>query len=292
MAGQTQSEIRALLASVGLSPRHRYGQNFLIDLNLMRKVVEASGLQPADTVLEVGCGTGSLTEMLLAAGAYVVGVEIDHGLQGLLCSRLGENARFSLVAGDVLAGKHQINPDVLAELGRHAPAAPGQYKLVANLPYQVATPLLMELLYVQPRFGRLTCTIQKEVGERLSAAPDTEAYGPISVIAATLADVRLVATFPPTAFWPRPKVESVLVDIKPSSDPPIAAREIPAFVEFVRGSFLHRRKTIKNVLQTLIGRTAASAVLAGADINPQTRPEALGPPAWRNLFERFRAASP
>ena len=292
MAGQTQSEIRALLASVGLSPRHRYGQNFLIDLNLMRKVVEASGLQPADTVLEVGCGTGSLTEMLLAAGAYVVGVEIDHGLQDLLRSRLGENARFSLVAGDVLAGKHQINPDVLAELGRHAPAAPGQYKLVANLPYQVATPLLMELLYVQPRFGRLTCTIQKEVGERLSAAPDTEAYGPISVIAATLADVRLVATFPPTAFWPRPKVESVLVDIKPSSDPPIAAPEIPAFVEFVRGSFLHRRKTIKNVLQTLIGRTAASAVLAGADINPQTRPEALGPPAWRNLFERFRAASP
>jgi len=292
MAGQTQSEIRALLASVGLSPRHRYGQNFLIDLNLMRKVVEASGLQPADTVLEVGCGTGSLTEMLLAAGAYVVGVEIDHGLQDLLRSRLGENARFSLVAGDVLAGKHQINPDVLAELGRHAPAAPGQYKLVANLPYQVATPLLMELLYVQPRFGRLTCTIQKEVGERLSAAPDTEAYGPISVIAATLADVRLVATFPPTAFWPRPKVESVLVDIKPSSDPPIAAPEIPAFVEFVRGSFLHRRKTIKNVLQTLIGRIAASAVLAGADINPQTRPEALGPPAWRNLFERFRAASP
>ena len=281
-----------MLASVGLSPRHRYGQNFLIDLNLMRKVVEASGLQPADTVLEVGCGTGSLTEMLLAAGAYVVGVEIDHGLQDLLRSRLGENARFSLVAGDVLAGKHQINPDVLAELGRHAPAAPGQYKLVANLPYQVATPLLMELLYVQPRFGRLTCTIQKEVGERLSAAPDTEAYGPISVIAATLADVRLVATFPPTAFWPRPKVESVLVDIKPSSDPPIAAPEIPAFVEFVRGSFLHRRKTIKNVLQTLIGRIAASAVLAGADINPQTRPEALGPPAWRNLFERFRAASP
>jgi len=292
MAGQTQSEIRALLASVGLSPRHRYGQNFLIDLNLMRKVVEAADLQPADTVLEVGCGTGSLTEMLLAAGAYVVGVEIDHGLQDLLRSRLGENARFSLVAGDVLAGKHQINPDVLAELGRHAPAAPGQYKLVANLPYQVATPLLMELLYVQPRFGRLTCTIQKEVGERLSAAPDTEAYGPISVIAATLADVRLVATFPPTAFWPRPKVESVLVDIKPSSDPPIAAPEIPAFVEFVRGSFLHRRKTIKNVLQTLIGRIAASAVLAGADINPQTRPEALGPPAWRNLFERFRAASP
>lgn len=292
MAGQTQSEIRALLASVGLSPRHRYGQNFLIDLNLMRKVVEAADLRPADTVLEVGCGTGSLTEMLLAAGAYVVGVEIDRGLQDLLRSRLGENPRFSLVAGDVLAGKHRINPGVLAELGRRIPAAPGQYKLVANLPYQVATPLLMELLYIQPRFGRLTCTIQKEVGERLIAAPDTEAYGPISVIAATLADVRLVATFPPTAFWPRPKVESVLVDVKPLSDPPIVAPDIPAFVELVRGSFLHRRKTIKNVLQALIGRAAADAVLSGAGVNPQTRPEALGPPVWRNLFERFRAASP
>jgi 16S rRNA (adenine1518-N6/adenine1519-N6)-dimethyltransferase len=292
MVGQTQSEIRALLASAGLSPRHRYGQNFLVDLNLMRKVVAAAELQVADTVLEVGCGTGSLTEMLLEAGPHVVGVEIDHGLQSLLHQRLGENPRFSLVSGDALAGKHEINPDIIAALRSHPPAVPGQYKLVANLPYQIATPLLMELLHVQPRFSLLTCTIQKEVGQRLTAAPDTDAYGPISVIAATLADVRVVATFPPTAFWPRPKVESVLVTIQPLQNPRIAPQNISAFVNFVRNSFLHRRKMIRKTLQDLVGRDEAVEALERAGLNPQARPEALGPPAWRALFQHCRTASP
>jgi 16S rRNA (adenine1518-N6/adenine1519-N6)-dimethyltransferase len=289
MAGQTQSEIRALLASAGLAPRHRYGQNFLIDLNLMRKVVAAAELQAADTVLEVGCGTGSLTELLLEAGPHVVGVEIDHGLQNVLHQRLGENPRFSLVAGDALARKHEINPDVLAELRRRPPAATGQYKLVANLPYQIATPLLMELLYVQPRFGRLTCTIQKEVGERLNAAPDSDAYGPISVIAATLTDVELAATFPPTAFWPRPKVESVLLVVKPLADPPIAAPDITEFVNLVRGVFFHRRKMIRKTLQDLLGEKEAAAALESAGTNPQTRPEALSPADWLRLFQHCRA---
>jgi 16S rRNA (adenine1518-N6/adenine1519-N6)-dimethyltransferase len=292
MAGQTQSEIRALLASAGLAPRHRYGQNFLVDLNLMRKVVAAAELRPADTVLEIGCGTGSLTELLLEAGTHVVGVEIDYGLQNVLRQRLGENPRFSLVPGDALARKHEINAEVLAELRRHPPAAPGQYKLVANLPYQIATPLLMELLYVQPRFGRLTCTIQKEVGERLNAAPDSDAYGPISVIADTLAEVKLAATFPPTAFWPRPKVESVLMVVKPLDDPPIAPQDIPAFVDLVRGSFLHRRKMIRKTLQDLIGHEKAVAALERAVLNSQIRPEALAPPDWLRLFCCLRALSP
>jgi 16S rRNA (adenine1518-N6/adenine1519-N6)-dimethyltransferase len=290
MPGQTQSEIRALLTSAGLSPRHRYGQNFLIDLNLMRKVIAAAQLQRADTVLEVGCGTGSLTEMLLEAGPKVLGVEIDHGLQSILRQRLGANPRFSLISGDALAGKHEINPDVLAELHRHPPTPPGQYKLVANLPYQIATPLLMELLYVQPRFGRLTCTIQKEVGQRLTATPDTDAYGPISVIVATLAKVRLVATFPPTAFWPRPQVESVLVVIRPSDNPPIAPQDTAAFVNFVRNSFQHRRKMIRKTLQNLIGMEQAAAALEHASLNPQTRPEQLGPAAWQALFRHSRPA--
>ncbi len=292
MAGQTQSEIRALLAAAGLAPRHRYGQNFLIDLNLMRKVVAAADLQPADTVLEVGCGTGSLTELLLEAGVYVVGVEVDRGLQAILRDRLGGNPRFTLVAGDALAGKHDLNPELLAQLRQHPPGLAGNYKLVANLPYQIATPLLMELLYVQPRFGRLTCTIQKEVGQRLTAAPETDAYGPVSVIADTLAQTHLAATLPPTAFWPRPQVESVLLVIQPLPDPQLPAPDIPAFVAFVRTGFLHRRKMLRKMLLEQLGPHALAA-LQHAGVNPESRPEALEPRQWRDLFvAACRAAHP
>ncbi len=228
MPGQTLSEIRALLAAAGLSPQHRFGQNFLIDLNLMRKLVAAAELSPGDVVLEVGPGTGSLTELLLDAGVRVVAVEIDRGFQAILRERLGTNQRFTLVQGDALAGKHRVNPLVLhaleqarsphrpeADAPRLPPGAGGAYKLVANLPYQIATPLLMDLLLATPAFERLTCTIQKEVAERLVAAPRTEAYGTASVMVQLMADVTAHAILPPTVFWPRPQVESAMVTIRP-----------------------------------------------------------------------------
>ena len=140
MAGQILSEIRAVLAGAGLAPQHRFGQNFLIDLNLMRKLVDAADLSPADTVLEVGPGTGSLTEILLDRGVRVVAVEIDHGFQAILRERLGTHPRFTLIQADALATKHCVNPLVLKILSEQPPDAGGAYKLVANLPYQIATP--------------------------------------------------------------------------------------------------------------------------------------------------------
>ena len=224
MPGQTLRQVRELLAGADLAPQHRYGQNFLIDLNLMRKLVGAAELSPGDVVLEVGPGTGSLTELLLDSGARVVAVEIDRGLQGILRARLGAHPRFTLVQGDALAAKSRVNPLLLRLLAERAPAAapgpaPGAYKLVANLPYQIATPLLIDLLLVQPRFERLVGTIQKEVGERLVAEPRTPAYGPVSIILQTLADIRPLAILPPAAFWPRPEVESVMVLIRPRPPP-------------------------------------------------------------------------
>ena len=215
MPGQTLTEIRSLLAGAGLAPRQRYGQNFLNDLNLMRKLVAAAEIGPEDVILEVGAGTGSLTETLLKRGAHVVAVEIDRGLQALLRDRLGKHPRFTLVQADVLAGKHQINPLVLNILNEQQPGTGGGRKLVANLPYQIATPLLMELLCTSPPFERLACTVQKEVAERLAAQPRTAAYGPVSVISQTLAATELIAILPPSAFWPRPKVESIMLTVRP-----------------------------------------------------------------------------
>ncbi|MEW6250879.1 MAG: rRNA adenine dimethyltransferase family protein, partial [Planctomycetota bacterium] len=309
---------------------------FLIDLNLMRKLVAAAELEPADVVLEVGAGTGSLTELLLETGARVVAVEIDRGLQKILRERLGGHARFTLVQGDALAAKSQVNPLILKLLAERPPGAhvaeaaesgaggdggrggdsgqgdevaaaggtgeteegggrAGHYKLVANLPYQIATPLIVDLLLVEPRFERLVCTIQKEVGERLVAEPRTGEYGPVSIVLQTLAEIRPLAILPATAFWPRPQVESVMVLIRPrpaeavrAGDPDdVGVEDVPGFVAFVREAFQQRRKVLRRLLRDW-PPAQALAVFQRANVNPEARPEELSPGAWRALYAAFR----
>ncbi len=287
MSGQTKSEIRSLLAAAGLSPRKRYGQSFLIDLNLMRKLVAAADVRPDDVILEVGPGTGSLTEVLLKRGARVIAVEIDHGLQALLRDRLGKHPRFTLVQADVLAGKHELNPLVVNVLNEQPPRLGGAYKLVANLPYQVATPLLMELLYTAPPFERLTCTIQKEVGERLAAEPRTGAYGTVSVISQTLAAIDLIAIMPASAFWPSPKVESIMLTLRPRPADQIDVDDVPDFVRFVRQGFSRRRKMLRRIVRDweLLDVLAA---FQRAGVSPDARPEELTPQAWRAFHRAVR----
>jgi 16S rRNA (adenine1518-N6/adenine1519-N6)-dimethyltransferase len=291
MPGQTQSEIRALLAAAGLAPRHRLGQHFLVDLNLMRKLVEAAELQRADVVLEIGAGTGSLTEMLLERGVRVIAVEIDRGLQGILRRRLGDHPRCTLIQADALAGKHQVNPLVLKALSQREPDTGGARKLVANLPYQIATPLLAELLIGGPHLERLTCTIQKEVGERLAAEPRTEAYGPLSVIAETMAAVELVAILPPTAFWPRPQVESLMVNIRPWPAERIEVEDPGDFARLVHRGFLHRRKMLRRVIREW-ELLDALAVFSAAGVSPEARPEELSPEQWRAFHRAVRQLAP
>jgi 16S rRNA (adenine1518-N6/adenine1519-N6)-dimethyltransferase len=291
MPGQTKSEIRALLAGAGLAPRQRYGQNFLVDLNLMHKLVAAADVRPADVILEVGAGTGSLTEILLDAGARVVAVEIDHGLQALLRERLGDHPGVTLVQADVLAGKHQINPLVVNVLNEQSPRPGGARKLVANLPYQVATPLLMELLYARPRFERLTCTIQKEVGERLVAEARTSAYGPVSVICQTLAELEVLAILPAAAFWPRPKVQSIMLTLRPRAPGELELPDVPGFVRFVRQGFAQRRKMLRRVVRDW-DLLDALAVFHKAGVNPDSRPEELTPRSWRAFHRAVRSEAP
>lgn len=287
MPGQTQSEIRQLLATAGLAPQHRFGQNFLIDLNLMRKLVAAGDVNPADTILEVGPGTGSLTEFLLDAGARVVAVEIDHGLQAVLRQRLGGHPRFTLIQGDALAGKHRVNQLVRNVLEQQPPEAGGAYKLIANLPYQIATPLLVDLLLVTPRFEQLTCTIQREVGERLAAEPRTDAYGPVTVVVQTVAHVTPHAIIPPSAFWPRPQVESVMLTIRPRPPEQVQVADVQGFAALVQRGFQQRRKMLRRLLRDL-DELMLLAAFRHAGINPDSRPEELSPPDWQRLFAAVR----
>ena len=240
---QTLSQIKELLAARGLSPRKSLGQNFLIDQNLIRKLVDAAGVRgggPGDLVLEVGPGTGALTDELLARGCAVVACELDHGLADLLRDRHESNPRFTLVEGDCLASKRALAPELLRSLAGRA------FTLVANLPYNAASPLMLALLIDHPECRGLFVTVQREVADRLGAAPGTDEYGPLGVVAGALADVRRIAVLPPECFWPRPDVTSAMVAVV-RSDPPLTD-DPRRLAEFCTRVFSQRRKQIGSVL--------------------------------------------
>lgn len=268
---QTLAEIRDLLASRGLSPLKRFGQNFLIDQNLVAKLVDESGVSAGDLVLEVGPGTGTLTEELLGRGCEVIACELDRGLAALLRERLGGHDRFTLVEGDCLAGKRRVSAELVGAIGDRP------FALVANLPYGAATPLVLALLTEHPHCRGMFVTIQREVGDRLAAQPRTDAYGSISIVAQSLATVRTIARLPSDCFWPRPDVASVMVAVERRADHGI---DDPAgLAAFCQKVFEKRRKQLGSVL----GRDLAWP----EGVRPTMRAEELSPERmvalWRTV---------
>ena len=269
---QTKREIQALLEQIDRRPVHRLGQNFLIDGNLLRLVAAAGELAADDLVVEVGPGTGSLTEELLAAGCKVVAVEIDRHLAELLRARLGDRPDFTLIEGDALDGKHALNPQLLAAMDGSETV-----KLVANLPYQIASPLVIEMLTAG--VGLLAFTVQKEVAQRLAAAPGSEDYGPLSVMAQLLSEVEILRTLPPQAFWPMPTISSALVRLRRNDRlGPLAAE----FSRFLHGVFAYRRKTLRKAL--------AQAGFSSEKCDDKIRAETLSPRQWLELFNQVTSA--
>ncbi len=243
---QTLSEIKAMLESRGLSPRKAFGQNFLIDHNLIRKLVDTSGVTAGEVVLEVGPGTGALTDELLSRGCRVVAAEIDHGMCALLRERLGANPLFTLVEGDCLDGKHALAPALSQALTDANGASTKQFVMVANLPYGAATPLMMILMGHASHCRGMFVTIQREVGDRLLAKPGTKEYGPLSVLAQVTCEIELVAKLPPECFWPRPDVTSAMLALRRRATP---RHEDPArLLAFCHRVFEQRRKQIGTVL--------------------------------------------
>jgi len=286
---QRLSEIRNLLRQAGSEPHRRMGQHFLIDPNLMRKLIDLAELSGEQTVLEAGAGTGSLTEELLARAARVVAVELDPKLSRLLERRLGGDPKLTLIVGDVLAGKQNLSPRVLTAVGESA-------HVVSNLPYSLATPLVAECLLSSwravrgagqaCRFDRLTFTVQREVADRLAASEGRKTYGPVSVLVALLGRIRSAATLPPEAFWPRPGVVSRMVRIDFDAGRAEALTDADLLVEILRLAFQQRRKQIGSLLgrkDVPFTREALARALTAADIDKTRRPEQLSPAAYRTL---------
>lgn len=246
---QTKTYLQELFARRGISPRTRYGQNFLIDLNLHQVILDTADLDTRDVVLEVGAGTGGLTVRLAESAGGVIAVEVDPRLAELASEATAELANVTLLQADVLKGKNRINPAVLEQVEQVlTPPERSRLKLVANLPFNVATPVITNLLLLDLPLVSMTVTIQKELADRLLARPGTKDYGSLAVWIQAVARVELIRRLPPEVFWPRPKVTSALVHVVPDSKRRTRLHDPRAFHDFVRTVFLHRRKNLRGVL--------------------------------------------
>ncbi|HUT59269.1 MAG TPA: 16S rRNA (adenine(1518)-N(6)/adenine(1519)-N(6))-dimethyltransferase RsmA [Phycisphaerae bacterium] len=288
---QTATQIRQMLKQARLAPNRSLGQSFLIDGNLQRKLLELAEIDPRPAVLEVGAGTGSLTQELAQLADRVVAVEIDRGLYRLLERNLAGVGNVTLIHADALASKRALEPRVLAALG-------GPSQLVSNLPYAVATPLVAECL-IQSwrvarrlpgagtcRFDRLTFTVQHEVAERMSARPGDEAYGSVSVIVALLGSMTVGPAVPAAAFWPRPKVTGrmIRIDFDPAAAQRLADADVLAAVMFQ--AFGQRRKQLGSVIRrknSPFEPDRFRAALHVAGIDPALRAEAIDPAQYLAL---------
>lgn len=265
------ADIAQLLSAHGLRPSRALGQNFVADPNTVRRIARLAGLSAGDQVLEIGAGLGSLTLALAETGARVVAVETDRRIVPVLRSVV-EPAGVEVVEGDALT------LDLPALLAAHGDRA---WSLVANLPYNVATPLVMRTLTEAPAVTRLLVMVQREVGERMAAAVGDDAYGAVSVRIAYFATAELAGRVPASVFVPRPRVESVLVRFvrraKPGIDPDVVSYE--RFDTVVRAGFAHRRKMLRRSLAGVVEPEA----FARAGVRPEARAEELDLAAWGRL---------
>ena len=248
---QTLSYLIGRFQEAGIHPETRHGQNFLIDLNLLDLLVRTADLGPRDVVLEVGTGLGSLTWRMAQAAGHVVTVEIDARLFQLASEELDSLPNVTMLQEDALRNKNALNPAMLALVREKMAATSGsQFKLLANLPYNIGTPILSNLLTADPVPFSLTATIQKELADRMAASPGTKDYSALSVWMQALCDVTIVREMSPQVFWPRPKVHSAIVHIVPSAAKRAAIRDVEFFHSFLRTLFSHRRKFLRSGLAT------------------------------------------
>jgi 16S rRNA (adenine1518-N6/adenine1519-N6)-dimethyltransferase len=284
--------LAARLESVGIRPQARFGQNFLIDLNLVDLIARTAQLTPRDVVLEVGTGMGSLTRLLAASAAHVVTVEIDSHIAPLALQEFAHLDNVTLLQLDALKSKSQFDPVVVQTLREKLAAVPGgKLKLVANLPYNVATPIISNFLSFDPWPVRIVATIQKELAERIVARPRTKDYSALSVWIQAQAKAEIVRVMPPSVFWPRPKVDSAIVDIRTQKVLRDRIGDVEFFHNFVRSVFLHRRKFLRGALVSSmkehLDKAAIDDLMAELKLPADSRAEQL---SIEELIDLARAA--
>jgi 16S rRNA (adenine1518-N6/adenine1519-N6)-dimethyltransferase len=263
----TATQVRDLLARHGLRPSKALGQHFLVDPNTARRIVRLAGVEPGMRVVEVGPGLGSLTIALVDSGARVLSVEIDQHLVPALREVVGERA-VEIVEADALTVDWNA---LVTEPSR----------MVANLPYNVATPVVLRALETAPLIHTFLVMVQQEVGERLAAAANDEAYGAVSVKVAFHGRAKVVGTVSRNVFVPKPNVESALVLIERHASAPVAVRDEQRLWELVRAGFATRRKTLRRAL----GARVTEEQFTVAGIDPRARAETLALADWARLAD-------
>jgi len=290
---QTLSFLMRRFREAGIQPHKRLGQNFLIDLNLQRLLLEAAELGPDDVVLEAGTGTGSLSVLMAERVAAVVTVELDPQLFQLASEELHMLGNVHMLHADILKNKNRLNPDVLDAVAARLDATPGRrFKLVANLPYNVATPILTNLLACDRPPRRMTVTIQKELADRIVAHPASKDYGALSIWIQSQCEVEIVRVMAPSVFWPRPKVHSAIVRITLDDAKRARIANRAFFHQFVRSMFFHRRKFLRAELlsatKNRLGKPDIDRIMGEMRFEATTRAETLDVPTMLRLAEVVR----
>lgn len=268
----TPRRTKEIIARHGFSFKKSLGQNFLIDQNILGKIVEGAGLDKEKGALEIGPGIGALTEKLAQMAGAVTAVEIDQRLIPILKEVLEPYDNVKVHHGDVL----KVD---LHELFRQDFAEVGKVSVVANLPYYVTTPILMKLLEEKLPLENIVVMIQKEVAERMAAAPGSKDYGSLSIAVQYYSEPKLVCIVPHTVFIPQPNVESAVIRLAVREEPPVSVEDESFFFEVVQASFAQRRKTIANNLKSRFfadeGRERLEQLLEEAGLDPKRRGETL-----------------
>lgn len=279
----------------GFNPRRDLGQNFLIDINLVEFAVRAAELSKDDIVLEVGPGTGGMTTFMAEQAGKVICVEIDRNMFALATKATEDCDNVTLLNRDILKNKNTISPEVTELLHTELAARPNsQLKLVANLPYNVATPVISNLVASDLPWQKMVCTIQLELGERMIAEPGTSNYGALSVWLQSQCSVKIIRRLGPKVFWPRPKVDSAIVSLWRHDGRGDRILDKPFFLDFLRRLFHHRRKLLRRVLVGMYSKQLTKSqideLLAAEGHDLETRAEALDVPTLVKLGNRFFGA--
>lgn len=275
--------LSTLLKKYNLQPRKGLGQNFLVDPHHLAKIVEIAELTPADTVLEIGPGPGTLTRLLAAAAGQVIAVELDPGMVNLLRHEL-PYPNLTIIEADILQTPvESLIHNYQLPITTHSLQSP--YKVVANLPYYITSAVLRHVLETTPRPQRVVVTVQKEVAQRMVAKP-----GDLSLLAVSVqfyGQPKLVHHIPAGAFFPPPKVDSAVVRIDTYTKPPVPVTDVGQFFRVVKAGFGQKRKQLKNSLSAGLHQSAAviGPALHQADIDPTRRAETLSLAEWARLAE-------
>ncbi len=293
---QTLSFLSKKMERAGLQPKTKYGQNFLIDLNLLDLLISGADLQSSDVVLEIGTGMGSLSKLMAPKVGAVITVEIDRDLQALAAHELRGLANVTMLHCDALRNKNHMRDEILNTVrDKLAQFLNANFKLVSNLPYNVATPIISNLLTVSPLPERMVVTIQKELAQRIVSPPGCKDYSALSIWMQSLCDCEILRILPPSVFWPSPKVDSAIIRLIPNGSKRSEIQDVEYFHTKLRALFFHRRKFLRSQIATAtkeeLDKSQVDQILEQLGLLPNLRAEQLSVTQIIQLLEACRQAT-